>query len=248
LKKTPYELLTGNKPNVFYFRVSGSKCYILLKRSKSSKFAPKFYEGFMLGYDSNYHVYHVFNKDFSCVETTCDAVFDETNDSQVEQYDLDDVDDEEAPCNALRNMAIGDVRPQEANEDQSSSNKNAPPTQVDDQNQEGKQDEDDDQDYNMGNDQGGVEQDEDKDDQHKSRSSPLPHPRVSQTIQRDYPVNNIIGAIENGVTTRSCVATFYEHYVFVFSFEPFTVKDALRDSDWVVAMQDELNNFKRNKV
>jgi hypothetical protein len=46
----------------------------------------------------------------------------------VEQYDLDDVDDEEAPCNALRNMAIGDVRPQEANEGQSSSNEVAPPT------------------------------------------------------------------------------------------------------------------------
>jgi hypothetical protein len=40
----------------------------------------------------------------------------------VEQYDLDDVDDEEAPYDTLRNMTIGDVRPQEANEDQPSSN------------------------------------------------------------------------------------------------------------------------------
>jgi transposase InsO family protein len=29
LKKTPYELFTGNKPNVSYFRVFGSKCYVL---------------------------------------------------------------------------------------------------------------------------------------------------------------------------------------------------------------------------
>jgi transposase InsO family protein len=28
LKKTSYKLLTGNKPNVSYFRVFGSKCYI----------------------------------------------------------------------------------------------------------------------------------------------------------------------------------------------------------------------------
>jgi transposase InsO family protein len=89
LKKTPYELLTGNKPNISYFRVFGSKCYVLQKRSKSSKFAPKVYEGFLLGYDSNSRTYHVFNKDSDCVETTCDAVFDGTNDSQVEQYDLD---------------------------------------------------------------------------------------------------------------------------------------------------------------
>jgi hypothetical protein len=98
LKKTPYELLTSNKSNVSHFRVFGSKCYVLQMRSKSSKIAPKVYEGFLLGYDSNSRAYHVFNKDFGCVETTCDAVFDETNGSQVEQYDLDIVDNEEAPC------------------------------------------------------------------------------------------------------------------------------------------------------
>jgi hypothetical protein len=52
----------------------------------------------------------------------------------------------------------------------------------------------------MGNDQGGVEQDENEGDQEESRSSPLPYPRVRQTIQRDHPVNNILGAIEKGVT------------------------------------------------
>jgi hypothetical protein len=84
LKKTPYKLLTGNKPNVSYFMIFMSKCYVLLKRHKSSKFAPKVYEGFILGYDSNSRVYHVFNKDYGCVETTCDVMFDETNNSYVE--------------------------------------------------------------------------------------------------------------------------------------------------------------------
>jgi transposase InsO family protein len=46
LKKTSYELLTGNKPNFSYFRVFGSKCYILVKRGSHSKFAPKAVEGF----------------------------------------------------------------------------------------------------------------------------------------------------------------------------------------------------------
>jgi hypothetical protein len=81
LKKIPYELLTGTKPNISYFRVFGSKFYVLQKRSKSSKFAPKVYECFMLGYDSNSRAYRVFNKDSSCVEITCDVVFDETNGS-----------------------------------------------------------------------------------------------------------------------------------------------------------------------
>jgi hypothetical protein len=37
LKKTSYELLTSNKPNVSYFRVFGSKCYILVKKGRNSK-------------------------------------------------------------------------------------------------------------------------------------------------------------------------------------------------------------------
>jgi hypothetical protein len=47
-KKTTYKLLTDNKPNVFYFCVFGSKYYILVKRDKNSKFAPKVVEGFYL--------------------------------------------------------------------------------------------------------------------------------------------------------------------------------------------------------
>jgi hypothetical protein len=111
LKKTSYELLTGKKPSVSYFRVFGSRCYILQKRSKSSKFAHKVYECFLLGYDSNSHAYHVFNEDSGCVELTCDAVFDETNSSQEEQVDIDLIDDEKTLCDALQRMIIGDVRP-----------------------------------------------------------------------------------------------------------------------------------------
>jgi IS30 family transposase len=40
LKKTSYELLTSKKLNVSYFRVFGSKCFIV-KRGRNSKFAPK---------------------------------------------------------------------------------------------------------------------------------------------------------------------------------------------------------------
>jgi hypothetical protein len=71
---------------------------------------------------------------------------------------------------------------------------------------------------------------------------------VCHNVQRDHHVDNILGDIEKGVTPRSCVANFYEHYSFVSSFEPFKVEDALRDLNWVVAMQEELNNFKRNEV
>jgi hypothetical protein len=116
LKKTSYKILTGNKPNVSYFWVFGSKWYVLHKRTKSSKFAPKVYEGFLLGYDSNSSANLVFNVTTGCIETTRDVVFDETNGSQKEQVDLDLVDDVEAPSDALQRMAIANVRPQDPND------------------------------------------------------------------------------------------------------------------------------------
>jgi hypothetical protein len=168
LKKTSYELLTGKKPNVSYFRVFGSKCFILIKRGRKSKFAPKVVEGFLLGYDSNTRAYRVFNKS---TEVSCDIVFDETNGSQVEQVDLDELDDEEAPCVALRNMSIGDVCPKEPEEptqaqDQPSSSMQAsPPTQDEDQAQgDDNEDQEKEPPQEEDNDQGGDTNDQNKED------------------------------------------------------------------------------------
>ena len=81
LKKTSYELLTGNKPKVSYFIVFGYKCFILNKKPKTSKFAPKVDICFLLGYGSNEHAYRVFNKTSGRVEIAVDMTFDESNGS-----------------------------------------------------------------------------------------------------------------------------------------------------------------------
>src|SRR5437016_11754690 len=60
--------------------------------------------------------------------------------------------------------------------------------------------------------------------------------------------DNILGSIQRGVTTRSRLANFCEFYSFVSSLEPLRVEQALEDPDWVIAMQEELNNFTRNEV
>jgi hypothetical protein len=179
-------------------------------------------------------------------------VFDETNGSQVEQVDLDELDDEEAPCVALRNMSIGDVCPKEfeeptqAKDQPSSSNQASPPTQDEVQAQDDiDEDQEDEPPQEVDNGQGG---DEDKEDEQEIQGQRPSHPRVHQAIQQDHPVNSILGDIHKGVTTRSRVAHFCEHYSFVSSIKPYKVEDALRDSDWVLAMQEELNNFTRNEV
>jgi hypothetical protein len=169
LKKTSYELLTSKKPNVSYFRVFGSKCFILVKRGRKSQFAHKVVEGFLLGYDSNTRAYRVFNKSTGLVEVSCDIVFDETNGSQVEQVDLDELDHEEAPCVALRNRSIGDVCPKESEEptqaqDQPSSSMQAPTQDKDQAQDDENEDQEDEPPQEEDNDQGGDANDQDKED------------------------------------------------------------------------------------
>jgi transposase InsO family protein len=45
LKKTPYKLIFGRKPNISYFRVFGCKCYILKKGTRLSKFQKNVMKG-----------------------------------------------------------------------------------------------------------------------------------------------------------------------------------------------------------
>jgi hypothetical protein len=152
-------------------------------------------------------------------------------------------------------MSIGDVclkeseEPTQAQDQSSSSNQASPPTQDEDPAQDGEnEDQKGEPPQEEDIDQGRDDNKEDKEDDQEIRNQRPPHPRVHQAIQRDHPVNSILGDIHMGVTTRSRVTHFCEHYSFVSSIEPYRVEDALRDLDWVLAMQEELNNFTRNEV
>jgi hypothetical protein len=70
----------------------------------------------------------------------------------------------------------------------------------------------------------------------------------STNIARDHPLDTIIGDISRGVQIRSRLTSFCEHFSFVSFIEPKKIEEALRDIDWVNAMHQELNNFKKNQV
>jgi hypothetical protein len=112
-------------------------------------------------------------------------VFDEINGSQVEQVDLDELDDEQAPCVALRNMSIGDVclkeseEPTQAQDQPSSSKQASPPSQDEDQAQEEKdEDQDDEPPQEEDIDHGRDDVNEDKENDQEIRDQRMPHPRV----------------------------------------------------------------------
>jgi hypothetical protein len=164
------------------------------------------------------------------VEVSSDVVFDDTNGSLREHVDLDDVDEDDVPMTTIRTMAIGDVRPQEQQEqDKPSSTIVQPPTQDEEQVP---------QDGSMN--QGGAHEEKDKEEEVPQ----APPTQVWATIQRNHPVHQILGDISKGVTIHSRLANLYECYSFVSSIEPFRVEEAFQDPDWVLAMQEELNNFK----
>jgi hypothetical protein len=265
LNKTTYELLLSKKPNVSYLRFFGSKCFILNKKPKNSKFAPKVDEGFLLGYASNAHGYCVFNKTYGCVEVVCDVTFDESNGSQGEQVDSV-VGMEESPRKAIKKLATSEIKPQEQedqddddvlmfkesststsvaqlrNSDLTSGDSGFPVRNIRTKDRTIRVTEVEPSIPHQ--DQSQAEQEVEQ-IQHEAQ---IPHPRVYQNIQKDHPVDNILGSISKRVTTRSRLATFCEHYSFVSSSEPLKVNEALDDPDWVMAMQKELNNFTWNEV
>ena len=112
--------------------------------------------------------------------------------------------------------------PTQVQDQPSSSNQASPPTQDEDEAQDDEwEDQEDEPHQKEGNDQGGYQVNKDKEDEQEIQGQRPPHPRVHQVIQRDHPVKSILGDIHKGVTTRSRVAHFCEHYSFVSSIEPY---------------------------
>ena len=80
LKKTPYELWRGEKPNISYNHPYGWKCFIHHNSQNNlGKFDPRSDKGIFLGYDPINRVFHDFNKTTLSVEEYVHVVFNETN-------------------------------------------------------------------------------------------------------------------------------------------------------------------------
>ena len=84
-KKTPYELWKGRKPNMKYFIIFRSTCFILKDRENVGKFYSRSDEGIFLGYFSTSKAYRVYNKRTMKVMETVNVVIDESLDSGFEK-------------------------------------------------------------------------------------------------------------------------------------------------------------------
>ena len=199
LKKTPYELFNGRKPNISHLHVFGCKCFVLNNgKDNLGKFDAKSDEGIFLGYSLQSKAYRIYNKRTMNIEESIHVTFDESNAILSRKNMLDDIAD------SLEHMNIHE--------------------------QDSK-----------GNDKGNNE---DPPEEGKSNDA---LPREWKT-SRDHPLDNIIGDISKGVTTRHSLKDLCNNMAFVSMIEPKNIKEAIIDDNWIIAMQEELNQFERNNV
>ncbi|KAH9649201.1 Integrase catalytic domain-containing protein [Citrus sinensis] len=77
---------------------------------------------------------------------------------------------------------------------------------------------------------------------------------ISQTLPKEWryvsshPKDVILGDPSRGVTTRSSLKNTCKHNAFISQIEPKSFADAENDESWIMAMQEELNQFERNNV
>ncbi|GKF28444.1 retrovirus-related pol polyprotein from transposon TNT 1-94 [Tanacetum coccineum] len=86
--KTPYELIKGRKPNVQYFHVFGSLCYLTNDRNDLRKMKPKADIGIFVGYSGSLKGFYVYNRRTRKIMDTIHVKFDELTAMGSECNDL----------------------------------------------------------------------------------------------------------------------------------------------------------------
>ncbi|GJT77504.1 retrovirus-related pol polyprotein from transposon TNT 1-94 [Tanacetum coccineum] len=190
LGKTPYEILRGRKPTLDYFRVFGSKCFILNTKDYLTKFDPKSYEGVFLGYSQNSKAYIILNKHTRKIEESLNVTFDETPPPSKTSPLVDDDLDEEEAIREIEKKNLENVVEDET-----------------------------------------LEIDE----------------IVNIKESRNHPLENVIGNL-NQRTLRLQAQNQSNFYCFISTIEPKNVNEVLGYESWIVAMQEELNQFIANDV
>ena len=210
---TLYEIWRGRKPNVKYFRVFGSTCYILADREPRRKLDARSDEGIFLGYSRNSRAYRVFNKGTKTMMESINVVINDDESEVTETV----TDDDEAPVTA---NVRATVKPSVTREGPATVN-----TEVRD---------------TVNTSLGAEETHE------SNRKAP------SRRVQLNHPATDIIGALEEGVRTRSKTPSNLQEEIgnvcFVSKIEPKNVNEAVNDEYWCTAMQEELIQFEKNQV
>ena len=246
--KTSYEVMANKKPTVKYFHVFGAKCFTLKDDEQLGKFESKAHEGIFLGYSLESKAYRVYVVDHKKVIESMNVTFDDNKLPSIQAEDntetlrfenliLEDSDTEE-PETAEDRQEIdtnNDVHePSSGNDGETPENTGLEIGSSSHQSSS-----------SGGVIEGSATGSQQGNNNAESSRTHLPRERV---WSRDHPWELIIGDPEAGVQTRRASQNECYFSGFLSEIEPKKVEEALEDPDWVIAMQEELNQFERQKV
>ena len=72
--------------------------------------------------------------------------------------------------------------------------------------------------------------------------------KAAPWVQHNHSIQDVIGNVTDGLQTRSKTSNVIHYACYTSSLEPKTMFEAIEDEEWVLAIQDELNQFCRQDV
>ncbi|KAK1379914.1 hypothetical protein POM88_026658 [Heracleum sosnowskyi] len=248
LMKTPYEIMNNKKPTVKYFHVFGAKCFVLIDDNvKRGKFEAKAQEAIFVGYSRrSYRVYLVGSH---TVKESVNVTFDDTKFPNIQKEDsseklkFDNLPDSESDDVATPEVIAGNDNNNDDNDPGGGGGNTGNNGDTTNTGEESSR--------QSSNNSGGENEGSSSHSQHQSEfqgeSSRSNLPR--QTVwNRAHPFELIIGDPDVGVKTRSATQNECHYSAFLSEMEPKKTEEALTGPDWVIAMQDELNQFEQQQV
>ncbi|GJR81876.1 retrovirus-related pol polyprotein from transposon TNT 1-94 [Tanacetum coccineum] len=213
--KTPYELLHNKPPDLSYLHVFGALCYPTNDSENLGKLQPKADIGIFIGYAPTKKAFWIYNRRTRRIIETIHVDFDELTAMASEHSSSGPALHEMTPA-TISSGLVPNLHP---------STPFVPPSRTD---------------WDM------LFQPLFDEFLNPSPSVDHPAPKVVAPINEDHPLKNIIGELDRPVSTRLQLheqALFCYYGAFLIVVEPKTYKDALSQSCWIEAMQEEINEF-----
>ena len=244
LMKTPYEIMNNKKPTLKYFHVFGAKCFVLKDGDdRRGKFEAKAYEAIFVGYSRrSYRVYIIGQHQ---VKESVNVTFDDTKFPNIqtvgasEKLKFNNLSDPDSDDEENQPEIVADTNENDDGESCGNIDHNGESTDTVLESSR-----------NVGNISGGDAEGSSghthQQNVYQGESS-RSVPQVRSVWSKDHPFELIIGDPEAGVRTRSATQNECLYYVFLSKMEPKKIEETLTDPDWVVAMQEELNQFEHQK-
>nr|GEV47825.1 hypothetical protein [Tanacetum cinerariifolium] len=258
--KTPYHIINDRKPSIKHLHIFGSICYITRDAKNLDKMKEKGDPCIPVGYSTQSKGYHVYNKRTRMIVESIHIRFDE-----IKEVSETSVANSTSGLIPQRQNAsdYDDPDPIPQRQDVSSSADAHVPSQQEldllfgplyDEffnAEEGEHIQDD----KFTNPLCALPQEEAESSSHNignSNVSTFNQPRVSEyRWMKDHPLEQVRKNPSRPVQTRRQLTTNPEMCMFALSVstaEPKNIKEAMADSAWIEAMQEELHQFDRLQV